>query len=544
MKNTTKIIGACLTAILAVGGLTGCFNRKSGDQYEGDRLVLNLKNVYFDTWDGTGDTYTEHINEMFGVKIKASNYDYSDWDGSVYTAINGNNLTDTIHFNLKAYNYGSTYERWVADRMLKPLPDDLSKWPNVQSLIASASNVDKLKIDGHLYGIPILNDIVKTEKDFSNFTFVYRRDWAKKIDELNKGKAGYTPIYNEGDVYTWDEFERLLAAFKTNLNTLTGGIEGATVIEDEPWGFPSVANLYKDAPHCYTKDASGKAICAFTSDKFISGIEKAKEFVDKGYYSLDNPTFGEGKANKDFVAGKTGILYDNFSLANYITLRNEVKTYNNKDKTFNLDDGTAFLKVKGPDGNFAIEGTENWFSMTLFSYEVSDNKMSKILDIINYLLSEEGTRLAVYGLEGYDYDIVDGKVVLNETSWEKDEKGNYAKKINGAKYLRYMATLGNDTKAIDPYTDMDAYNIVDAWYSEMKTQKDAGHLRVVKEPADISWMSTPTKNDKTESLLNDANTDVHKYCIGKNGSIDDYKKKFNTSNWNTVLAEINAKLGF
>ena len=542
MKHTTKIMGACLTAILAVSGMTGCFlRRKGGDKYENGRLVLNLKNVYFDTWDGAGDIYTEEINEKFGVKIKPSNYDYSDWDGSVYSAINGDNLTDTIHFNLKAYNYGSTYERWVADRMLKPLPDDLSKWPNLEAMISKATNVDKLRIDGHLYGIPIMNDIVKTEKDFSNFTFVYRRDWAKWIDaELNDGE----PVYKEGDVYTWEEFERLVAAIHTNLKTLSG-INGAVAIADEEWGYPSIANLYKDAPHCFTKDAEGNAINAFTSDKYIAGLEKAKDFVNKGYYSPDNPAFDEGKANKDFTAGKVGVLYDNFSLANYITLRNNVKkTYKDKaEKYYNLEDATALMKVKGPDGKFAIEGTENWFSATLFSYAVSDTKMEKILDIIDYLLSEEGTRLAVYGKEGYDYNIVDGKVVLSETGWEKDDKGVYVPKVNGAKYLRYMATLGNDTKSFDPYTDMEAYNILDAWYSEMKAEKDKGNLRVVQEPADIAWMSTPTKNDKTESMLEDANTYVGQYTIGKGiGSLDEYKNKFNTPAWRDALKEINEKL--
>ena len=127
--------------------------------------------------------------------------------------------------------------------------------------------------------------------------------------------------------------------------------------------------------------------------------------------------------------------------------------------------------------------------------------------------------------------------------WEKDSMtGQYANKTNGAKYLRYMATLGNDTKSYDPFTEQDAYNILDAWQKEMKQAKAEGNLRVVKEPADISWMSTPNKNDKTEGLLNDANTAVLKYCFDKI-SFDNYKKEFESNNWTKVLKEINDKLG-
>ena len=534
------IYGAVLTALMSLGALTGCGHKSGEDKYDKDgRLILNLKNVYFDQWQGE-DMYTDILNEKFGVKINATNYAYEDWDTMVNTAINGNNLTDTIQFNLKAYNFGSTYEEWVNFGMLKALPDDMSNWPNLKKMLDNISNVDALKIDGKLYGIPIANDISNPQKDFSNFTYVYRRDWAKQIDEINKNVPNYVPVYKEGDVYTWDEFTRLCDAFNTNLKTLSG-MSQASVLVDEQWAFPSVTNFYKDAPHCYAKDDSGKAIANFAGNKYLSGLEVAKDFVsEKKIYSQDQFNFADNKANQLYLGGQAAILYDNYSLANYIKLR---KLFKASQKYVDLDDGTAFLKIKGPDGKFALEGTENWFSMTMFNADISDKKQEKILDILDYLLTEEGTRLAIYGKEGYDYTIVDGKVVLSEMGWEKDSMtGQYATKTNGAKYLRYMATLGNDTKSFDPFTELDAYNLLNAWQEEMKAAKEAGNLRVVKEPADISWMSTPTKNDKTEGLLNDANTAVLKYCFNKI-SIDDYKKSFDSNNWKKVLSEINAKLG-
>ena len=543
MKNRKIIYGAVLTALMSLSALTACNGNSAADKYDKNgRLILNIKNVYFDQWTGE-DMYTDIINEKFGVSIKASNYAYEDWDTMVNTAINGNNLTDTIQFNLKAYNFGSTYESWVDFGMLKALPNDMSKWPNLKSMLDNISNIDALKVDGKLYGIPIANDIKNPQKDFSNFTYVYRRDWAKQIDEINKDKAGYQPVYREGDVYTWDEFTRLCDAFNTNLKTLSGMTQ-ASVLVDEEWAFPSVTNFYKDAPHCYAKDADGKAIANFASEKYLAGLEVAKDFVSgKKIYSQDQYNFAANKANQLYLGGQAAILYDNYSLANYIKLRKLFKESQKNVPGFNLDDGTAFLKIKGPDGKFALEGTENWFSMTMFNADISNKKQEKILDILDYLLTEEGTRLAIYGKQGYDYDIVDGEVVLNEMGWEKDAMtGQYATKTNGAKYLRYMATLGNDTKSYDPFTELDAYNLLNAWQEEMKAAKTAGELRVVQEPADISWMSTPSKNDKTEGLLADANTAVLKYCFDKK-SFNDYKKEFENSNWKKVLQEINQKLG-
>ena len=539
MKSAKILFGVCFSALLSVGALTGCGGNKSGkDKYDKNgRLILELKNVYFDQWDGS-DTYTETLNEKFGVKITPSNYDYNSWDEMVNIAVNGNNLTDAIHFNLKAYNFGSTYEKWVDGMIVKALPEDMSKWPNIQNMLSHVSNLDALKDSkGRLYGIPIMNDIVNYDKDFSNFTYIYRRDWAKQIDEMYKDSPGYQPIYKEGDVYTWEEFQRLLDGFKLNLKAITKTDQASTLV-DEAWGFPSVTNFYKDVPHCYAKDSDGRAINAFTSDKYIAGLEEAKKIVDDGYYSQDQYNFPDTKANDLYRGGLAAILYDNFSYANYAKLREQMR------REANLDDATALLKIKGPDGKYGLEGTENWFSMTLFNYDISDKKMNKILDIIDYLLSEEGTRLAVYGKEGYDYNIVNGEVELTEKGWEKGSDGKYAPKINGAKYLRYMATLGNDTRSYDPYTDEKTYKLLDDWYKEMKAAKDANQLRVVKEPADIDWMSTPTKNDKTESVLADANTSVLKYCFDSSYNLDKYKGDFKTTIWEKILKEINEKLGF
>ena len=85
MKN--KIIyGAVLTALMSLGALTGCGHKSGEDKYDKDgRLILNLKNVYFDQWQ-CEDMYTDMINEKFGVTIKASNYAYEDWDTMVNTA--------------------------------------------------------------------------------------------------------------------------------------------------------------------------------------------------------------------------------------------------------------------------------------------------------------------------------------------------------------------------------------------------------------------------------------------------------------------------
>ena len=536
MKKAKLLCGACLAALLSVAALTGCGNNSGKDEYDKNgRLILNLKNVYFEQWKGE-DNYTEILNNQFKVKIKASNYSYSSWDTQVGTAVNNNNMTDTIQYNLKHYNFGSSYEKWVGLGLLKPLPDNMSKWPNLQKMLDGISNLNYLKFNGKLYGIPIANDIDNSAKDFSNMTYVYRRDWAKQL-----GK------YKEGDVYTWEEFNDLLAAFKANIVTLSG-TDKADVLVDEAWGFPSVANFYKNAPHCYAKDSAGKAINAFTSPEYLTGIRVAQKLVASKIYSPDQGNWKEeeGDATSAYLGGKAAVLYDNFSFSNYLKLRTNFKSQRKPASLEALNDGTAFLKVIGPDGKYALENTENWFSMTMFNHKISDTKMNKILDILDYLLGEDGTRLAIYGQKDYDYTLdANGKVVLNEMTWEKNvNTGEYAPKTNGAKYLRYMVTLGNDTKAYDPYTDQTAYQVFTNWNNEMKAAKEANKLRIVVEPADICWMSTEHKNKRTKANLDAAKKLVSSYCYGDITETKYISDVEDLNGYKTAIDEINAKLGF
>ena len=90
MKTAKLFYGLGMTLLLGLSALTGCNKATGEDEYDDKgRLILDLKNVYFDTWEGE-ETYTEMINEKFEVKIKATNYDYSSWDEAVNTSINGN----------------------------------------------------------------------------------------------------------------------------------------------------------------------------------------------------------------------------------------------------------------------------------------------------------------------------------------------------------------------------------------------------------------------------------------------------------------------
>ncbi len=524
-----KLFSALLSVVLCVTAavtLTACEDGGNEDKFSDDgKLILNVRNLYFNEWNGE-DVYTAQIEEKFGVDFVPTNYSWADWTQQVQQSINGGTVSDVFHFNLDNYNFARSYKFWADDGAIKPLPDDMSRWPNLKKMIDSTSNIEALRYNGKLYCIPIAKNVKSQEAPYSPFTYVYRRDWAKQYG-----------VYQEGDVYTWAQFNALLQAFANAFKD-----NEISALADVEWGFPSVVNMFKNEPHCFAV-VDGKVVPSYTTDKYLEGLDYAKNLVTSGVYYADQFSSNDGDVSKRYYGGRVGVFYENLSLSNYTTLRKKMWERSEIDTKEKLDDATAIMRVIGPDGKYALEGTDNWFSATFFAGGVSDAKQQKILDIMEWLLSEEGTMMAVYGIEGYDYVKNGSEVTLTEAGWEKDLDGNYIEKFNGAKYLRYMCTLGYDLYPIDPLVDKDSYDILTEWGAFMNDKYAKGDLRILVEDARVKWMTTYYKAENSGKLLDDANATVMNYVYGQNvKTLSDYKSKFATETWNRVLKEINDEM--
>ena len=526
----TKYLLLLASGALASLSLTGCNSSTSKtDSYTKDgKLKISLRNLYFDDYQG-GDSYLEELEREFKVKLTFQAYSWSNWEKQVSGQVNGGNLPDVFHANVDSYNFALTYKFWAEEEVVKPLPDDMSRWPNLKNMLENTSNIDSLKINGKLYGIPIAKNTKDYSTTFSPFTYIYRRDWAKKYN-----------VYQENDEYTWEQFEDMLKAFKKNLP------EGSYALGDVEWGFPSIVNFYKQVPHCFAYDEEkGEYVNNYTTDEYIQGLEESKRFMKSGYYYKSQNSAVDGTLNKMYYGNKIGCLYENLSYSNFETLKKQLIISNGSVTGFNVDDATAIAKIRGEDGMYALEGTDNWFSMTFFDYKISNNKQEKILDMLDWLLSEEGTRFSVYGFEGYDYTINSstGTVELIDSAWPKGPDGQYARKDNGGKYVRYLASLGYETLDFDPLTDKASIRYLDSWDAEMKQALADGELKVLKENAEVMWLTTPNKSQLSGQMRTTALKNVQKYIYDTGiTTIAAFKNTFGYP-WPEVLDEINKALG-
>ncbi len=526
MRKKILLLGVA-TMALGLLTVTGC-KREIIDRYRDGKLIVSARNLYFGAYAG-GDRYLQEVEKKFGITFDFASYDWSNWTTQVTGSINGMNMENIFHANVDSYNYSSTYKFWAEEQLTKALPDDLSPWPNIKNMIDNTSNIDALRVGGKLYGIPIAKDTTDYSTSFSPFTYIYRRDWAKRWG-----------VYQENDEYTWPQFEALLEKFRVELAS-----SNRYALADVEWGFPSITNFYKQVPHCFAFDgAQNKYVNNYTTPEYINGLNESREFMSNGWYHPGQNSSADGDMNKRYYSNQVGVLYENLSYSNFIALKTQLRKTNASDTSFVLDDALAIAKIRGTDNKYALEGTDNWFSMTLFDYRISDKKQKLVLDMLDWLLSEEGTTFSIYGFKGYDYDVVDGEIKIKPEAWPKDKNGQYAEKSNGARYLRNIISLGYDTLAKDPLTDQAAVSYLEDWDTQMKTALANGELKVLKERAEVMWLTTPLKADNSGNLRTVALQDVMKYVYSKDiKTIDQFKARFGKT-WTDVLKEINDALGY
>ena len=530
-----------LTILVLVAILCGCFAgfaacSKSSRADD----VIYIRNLYFGTWSDFDDECTKWIEQKFNVHftdpandVKPASYDFSNWTSQVNSDLMGD-LPDVFEADIDSYNFSSTYARW-AGKKIKALPDEVfnvnGRWKYLAKMLNNYSDLEYLKIDGKLYGIPLARNVAESDVPFAPFTYVYRRDVAKQLG-----------VYKENDVYTWQEFLNLLDAFDSHESFSKYGAIG-----DSEWAYPSIMNFYKTASHCFAIE-NGQIVNNYTTQQYLTGVNEIRNNLSKYYlnkqidYSQQQNMVKEEYVSKQHI----GVFYENLTMSNYLKILEK----------FNYDeDKAAFMKVMGPDGCYALEEQEQWFSMSLINAEISDKKLETILDIMDWLLSEEGTQMALYGIEGQDYEIVNGEVSLIDSVgslWRKGRDREYTASAanNGARYLRYMVTLGNDLVDKDPIIHgsvqkKKTYDIIQKWNSDMMTAYKANpsKLRILGEDPQVKWMKTPVKERNVSTLLSEANSTVLNYTLMSSnkafGYDNYYAKKMNTTEWQNVINEIN-----
>lgn len=339
------------------------------------------------------------------------------------------------------------YYQWIKKKIVKPLPQNLSRWPNLNSYM-NAAEMNQLKYtDGKFYGIPrkTYDNTHSVKLSGMDRKIFYRYDLAQKAGIIKEPETN-------------DEFRTMIKAIMKN-DAENKKIGGMTV---------TIPNLLDSFFMTYSvplamSDGSGsdfnkwikkdnKYIPAYFAGDLKSALKLAREMYEESTIANDIPLAKEQQSIDKFINGSSAALLGNMITWDLAKRWNE-KYPNKKYPNKKFEDCVKILPpLKSIDGNTYGNVYKKYWSE---SYITTDDhvKQKAILDLYEYFLKNE--EMLRRGYEGEDY-IAENGVKIAKTNVDIHKKYPItllADLVQWNNVHRYLTLTGDPIR--DKYFKMD-----------------------------------------------------------------------------------------
>ena len=458
-----------LTLIITSTMLAGC--RKSSPQPEtsGKEPPTEISVGYWNVTDNlTGDPLQEYIEDKFNISLVPISMNYDNYPSVLQQLSVQNNLPDLFTNDILGT---STYETWIKTNKIRSIPKDLSDYPKLDAYLSQPYTERFKRTDGFVYAIPRMT----YDSEFLwalDRCILVRKDWMKEL--------GLDAPQN------WEEFEAMLSAFVHDDPDGNGldDTEGLNATHPNTLEavflslFPELSNTERGWMY-----EEGQWMPVYNSVKTAAALQKVQDLYRQGLLSSQIFYTTTAAAKDDFINGKTGaICMQYYGLIKYFAEKGM------------LDRADDMIMVIPPwpaeDGNRYRFTTSLHWAEVYFGSNVTDEKMAKILEILEWVLSDEFNYIWQYGLEGVDWEYRDGQPYLlgsNAVSpmVKYPSLSLFCYLVKWNQDAQYEDSKGNELLYGKENIET-AQNLL-AWYQENTERVNYNY--------DIIFMSTPAKDN-------------------------------------------------
>ena len=182
----------------------------------------------------------------------------------------------------------------------------------------------------------------------------------------------------------------------------------------------------------YVKD--GELVSSLYEPDMKEVLSIIKNIIDKGVVDPELFTVSNAEIQREkCFQGKIGITYDQWPP--FAKAEDAIKQVNPEANWVQI------ACPKGPKGEY--DTPHAYFSSGLLSLSADlpkdEPKLNKIFELFNYISTREGNNLVSYGIEGYHYNVENGKIVATD---KLASEGGYfwAYQLTGRPELEYLYT--------------------------------------------------------------------------------------------------------
>jgi len=381
-------------------------------------------------FDPSKDEVAKLIQEKFKLNIIPVQFQ----GDQLKLAAASNTLPDVFNFGVM-YDV-STYNQWIAQGIVRDIPDDmLAKFPKTKTLCENTNTwvAAKELNGGKAYHLarPTATDPTIFKCGWTGV--YYRKDWLRNVGLKER-------------IETWDEFYEAMKAFKEKDPDQDGAADTGGVTCNTGWMIMDTFSSWGIEPGQWISEG-GKWIPGYLSDKCIEPLKFWNKMYNEG---LVDPEFGNNTAQQamqKFAGHNFGAIIrnaDTYWIWNVI-----VNQFGNTNpdlgdpleliecsNMFKADPNKppVFFERMDPDGN-------------MFRADLSDEKLERFLELYEWMLSEEARYLKL-GFEGREYTIDDQGRVVSFNDPETGKPYDIGKKYPATGILSMVSWRFED--AMDP----------------------------------------------------------------------------------------------
>ena len=433
-KILFKIVTLACVLAIAFTAMVGC-KKPGSSKGDGGRVIynggegMNDNKLTIFRWNFAGlnsarksntEVYKK-LKEVAGMNLYASTAGAADWQTKLNTMWATQMLPDI--FVSMGPEKPSLYNSMIEDGVLIPVSDYVSEtqYPNIYNHLKKYEFLvnNPCYMNGKHWSIPV---------DWTlEHTMYIRLDW---LENLNKPEKLRSIIADEQNISVNEVTSDMLNQFKftepKNLIDFYRVCRAFTLYDpdgngkNDTYGYTSSGgdDLFSDCwmfiafdagyNYMIDPDGDGKYEASWTTENTKKAIAYFNDLYKAGYV---DPSWYENNTDDKqaaFAKGKVGMIeahaWYNTIIRSYISA-NTTAT----DKP-SIEDASSrigmFNPPAGPNGTYGISGNPNFWTVTCLNAGMSDDELNAALRLIDYMLSDEGRDLLIYGKEGvhFEYD--------------------------------------------------------------------------------------------------------------------------------------------
>lgn len=427
MKKGYKTLFCAATAAIMAISVTAC---GGGQTPQNEAGVIRIFTYTGDEYESvTMDSVMKKIETEVGVEIRFEGASAEDYYTKLTPMMGAMDWPDIIWSDPE--NSSGAFQNWsdpVQDMLWnldELLAGNSARYPYLTKLIYSDLYKNIIYHDGH-YIVPEVQTVTA-------WAIYYRADWLEAIGFVDEDGNAKAPV-------TLDEFEYVMKAFSgTDLFTDANGNKSGVT-----YGIsPNTSNFYVNPLYGafgITPDwditEDGEVSYMYAREEFKPYLEWMNKMYKQGWI---DPTFNQNTGftdRDDWYNGRVGCIMTNgeghmeWVVGNFEKSQGEGKVIVGPAPvgTGNVSELTGCTLGVAGEGGFSNWG--GYYGGYAITKSTADPY--KTLDLLEYLVSPEGSMLRLYGIEGQHYTVdANGDIVV-------DIDGRNAERIN------YFASVTNE----------------------------------------------------------------------------------------------------